>query len=269
MGASKLTKKQHYVPQFYLRNFANNNKLHRFDKEYSNFSYKSVEYSAYGDFYYERIGEKTNKIEDMLSKCETSFSNVFSDILAQCDSTGSFLLNEDYVKHLFMFWIIQVIRTPLAKDEFFKIFGNTFTDDLKQNLYCDEFCNNILRMHSDFTNKFVIKDVEIFSSASEFWTSDAPCYSIIEKEIPFFLVNQCKLVFPLSYKYYVQIIMHERTCCLERLYPVKISNNVLKMSEEDTNSVNQNLLSHYVQYIYKKNDFTAQEKSIIKSKSLQ
>lgn len=112
MSSSIITKKQHYVPQFYLKNFSENKHsigLYLF-KQNIIVEHSSIINSLYENFYY----DKDNKVEKKLSEFEGEWDNIIKDVLA----SESLPLEYKKISMLKLFILITSARTKLIGKEF-------------------------------------------------------------------------------------------------------------------------------------------------------
>ena len=118
-------KKQHYVPQFILKNFKSGRKkqLYVFDK-YRKFSYSSsVQDAACESGYYNiKIDGKDYSIENKLASLEGISSKIISKIIQQETLA---IINPDEFSFFCLFCAVQILRTPTQRD-----FGQQFQDTI-------------------------------------------------------------------------------------------------------------------------------------------
>ena len=93
-----MTKKQHYVPQFYLRNFtSDDNKLWVFDREKKEYYHSAPKDICFEKFLYETPWEDANpklgkyvlenQIEDYFAEKEGEYSSLLRKIIGICKET--------------------------------------------------------------------------------------------------------------------------------------------------------------------------------------
>ena len=144
-------KRQHYVPQFYLRNFV------REDNNFTIFNIKSekiiedVPYKkqCYEDYYY---GDD-EVWEDKLGKIESSAALVISKINKQCN----YYPNEEEIKILKNFILYQRYRTIRNKDNLLNMRWNGAKTYLEMNLKKDGKCvseDTLKVLKRDFEKKY-------------------------------------------------------------------------------------------------------------------
>ena len=185
-----IVKNQHYVPQFYLRNFSNNNKnigMFRYkDKNYiPNSSIKSV---AYSKFLYGEDG----KLEHLLSTLESKWAVIIRKIL---ESDFHSITQEDLI-NLCYFIVISRTRTKKVADENKAIF-NYF----KELLPKDGIHNSKFNMDpSDFEEAINIpnalpidvamKNIDILYDLDAIIIENRTNYAYITCDSPVVLYNQ-------------------------------------------------------------------------------
>ena len=87
MDNSQITKKQHYVPEFLLKNFCSSDgKFERYNIQYKSYSRKSPAQVCYKDFLYETRNNNDefilcNEIEKYFSEKEKEYSDCINDVL--------------------------------------------------------------------------------------------------------------------------------------------------------------------------------------------
>ena len=114
---SEKTKKQHYVPQFYLRFFSRDGKrIYMYDKE-KNGSLQLVGISgvAQENYFYDlgKPGGRDFKLEESFSKIEAKFALDMVDAIKLLDQG---IPPVDYMDSLAMFMVISELRTKAARD---------------------------------------------------------------------------------------------------------------------------------------------------------
>ena len=119
-----VTKKQHYVPQIYLKNFSDDEAtLFYYDvlkKECSNISVpiKSICYEKYIYEYYDENGEidSLNFNEKILQHLESDFSQQLGKLVRLARCKENLKLNHIFTKDEYFFWVfyvfLQMSRTP-------------------------------------------------------------------------------------------------------------------------------------------------------------
>lgn len=163
---SNLKKRQHYVPRFYLRNFAEGEKINYIDKQLNKPLEKlHIDKVAQQMYYYDfpeefvesekKAGNQTIErqyLENYLSVLEDAISNSLRNVNDKILSTEDILsaklndlINETDKKQLATFIAIQSIRTPsyrILGAKFFEFmktimpseFNSLFSNDLDENI---------------------------------------------------------------------------------------------------------------------------------------
>lgn len=120
------TVKEHYVPQFYLKNFADENDLlHIYDFKQNKFFTQSPKNICYTKNLYEtkwetanpKLGEFVlqNHIENIFCKYEGEFSKVLTKILQVCtpsQNPNAFILQGNEHNIFFRFIVNMIVRNP-------------------------------------------------------------------------------------------------------------------------------------------------------------
>lgn len=122
-------KKQHFVPQFYMRNFSTDNEKKLVSifhlgtgKRIDNVPAKD---QNYGDYFYGKDG----KLEDSLGILESGASNAISKIIAEQKLPERF--SEDAIA-LHLFSLFQANRTPAAAAELNESWAKAIKEILKE-----------------------------------------------------------------------------------------------------------------------------------------
>lgn len=144
------TIKEHYVPQFYLRNFADENGLlHIYDFKQNKFFMQKPKNICYESNLYETKWENANPklgkfvlqnhIEKIFCKYEGEFSKVLIKILQKCipsQNQNALILHEKERDIFFHFIVNIVVRNP-------QNMKSLAIDKLEVNDICDEDINQI------------------------------------------------------------------------------------------------------------------------------
>ena len=104
------TKKQHYVPKFYMKNFANDNKKYNVIDVFKNRYYSNIPYmnQCYENYFY----DKDNKWEKLLGNLESKWSALINRIIYE-----NYYPNEKEKNILKEFAIFQKNRTKYHSEE--------------------------------------------------------------------------------------------------------------------------------------------------------
>ncbi|HZB74254.1 MAG TPA: DUF4238 domain-containing protein [Nitrososphaeraceae archaeon] len=102
-------KRQHFVPRFYLKNFAHSSSsLFSYDKTNDSVVETNVNDIALGKNFYELEGLENGLIEKSLSKNENKFSNAYHELIEEKEISK---LSQESVTHFFFFMALQILRT--------------------------------------------------------------------------------------------------------------------------------------------------------------
>ena len=166
------TVKEHYVPQFYLRNFADaNGLLHIYDFKRNKYFTQSPKNICYENNLYEtkwenansKLGEFVlpNHIEKIFCKYEGEFSNVLTTVLHICSPSqnpNALILQGSERNIFFQFIVNMIVRNP-------------------KNMEALAF--NELEPHD--TNNDEIKQIRTMSDDMEFGGADSICLAAKKK----------------------------------------------------------------------------------------
>lgn len=195
------TKRQHYVPQHYLRGFSNLNKkeyyLYVYNKENIKVYPSNIRKICYENYFYDF--NKFQLIENKLSLLEYKFSKILRNIIANNDLND---LSIDDKEVLSKFIAIQELRTPefrIITEEIYREYlcdllkknmPNINTENMKffkpflRNTHVDSmFSTFYTEIYNDILNEMSWK-LCINNTDKPFWTSDNPCarYNKLEFE---------------------------------------------------------------------------------------
>lgn len=166
------TKKQHFVPRFYLKNFTDTPKrigVHNFKNE------KTVKSSnlynqCQKDFFY----DKDNVIEDNLAKLEREVANLLRRIIEE--EHLSVLTNYELFNILF-FVILQNSRTEVSSDKVSQL-GEVFIDKIVGEHKLKIEKGHIIAMRNSFMLTYIASDLKLAllvnNTQIPFITSDHP-----------------------------------------------------------------------------------------------
>jgi len=121
----QVTKRQHYVPEFYFKNFYNcHKKVCDYELKYKSYSYKTAGQICYKPYLYEIPWEKnqgflgdfvqTNSIENHFRDRETVYSPLISKVIDGLRDRGSLFLNVDELDVLSELVSNLFIRNPVV-----------------------------------------------------------------------------------------------------------------------------------------------------------
>jgi hypothetical protein len=131
------TKRQHYVPRFYLKNFAvPTSSLFCYDKSNDNVFKTSIDNAAFRKNFYEVGGLESRLIEGFLSRNESKFSNAFRELITEKNISNLSLEGKLY---FFLFLALQGVRTLDYRLELQNVLDNVYHEVFS------EFANNYLK----------------------------------------------------------------------------------------------------------------------------
>jgi len=209
---SNKVKKQHYVPQFYLRNFSKNGKrIEVFDKEQRKSYPANIKDVACGNYFHdidnEHFKDETQEMEKFLSRLEGNYKNSLDSVLKKLKDAKIEYLNTKSLSYDFNitqeekrgiaeFFVLQWIRTDKKRKEFTQI-----TETLRQAIkeHCEDANIDFNQVDTKYDVKMsqldmIFSSIEPLSSylmeqkwlfgmnmsAIPFYTSDNP--AILDKE---------------------------------------------------------------------------------------
>lgn len=164
-------RKQHFIPQCYLRNFSSNNKnIFIYDKEKSKSFRNTVENVAYIDYFYELPKQFIENIEDIPNGTKfyekTFFADTvekyYSQILGKIINKGNSWLRKEDIdeiinpqeKELFARLIaIQYLRLPNIREK--------YSDLRKKGI---DFTSDLIKSHLSFENPKQKEEIESFQA---------------------------------------------------------------------------------------------------------
>lgn len=159
------TKKQHYVPKFYMKIFANDNKKYNVIDVFKNKCYNDIPYmnQCYENYFY----DKDNKWEKKLGILETKWSTLITKIICE-----DYYPNEDEKNILKEFAIFQKNRTKYHSEEMKEFIWTSLKVGVEleynhKNKYFDEL--EFERLKEDFlkdkTQNVIQESLKISGSA--------------------------------------------------------------------------------------------------------
>ena len=268
MDNSNHTKKQHYVPRFYLKNFVNQNgdlnvlnlKDERMEKPTHD---KSVCYEYY--FYAAKTGmpdELSQYIEKVFHPLENSIPKKLPDIINKIHKNQQILDDDRKIiaNLMSMLWV----RTPNMRNKIQQIANHTIKQvrklNPKENIEPYKIKNNII--HLDFINE-VICNIDSFSNLfynmnwiiyiargkETFITSDSPVVEFYQPPTsPLESPNLKKTVFfPLTSQILIKLNFQSN---LEKIKPIII----FEEDEMKIKSLNMIISNHSQKYAFSNNE---------------
>lgn len=185
-------KRQHYVPQGYLKNFAisNGKDIWVYDKESLPDQYlkqpKSIKSVCHGDYFYRFNG--SDIIDEQINKFENNVIPLLGEI--KPSGTGnSIQLNDKQRQDFSMFLAFQIVRTQSYRDEI----NINRIKDIENILYAPEFLANNpppAILNDTIQNKEIDISIENIVSLDAMMKAVNPIYmSIINKNWEFFTID--------------------------------------------------------------------------------
>lgn len=191
MKNKSVKKNQHYVPQFYLRNFSENKKnigMFIFDKNLyiNNASIRSV---ASSEFLYGKDGV----IENALGKVEGKWAQIIQKII---NKNFCFFSDQDYIL-LYSFIIVSYSRTLKIADT-----NRYYAEKAKQELENDKinniiynaenklFLNNLIEMPNIQYMDIALKNIHLLKDLGICVLENKTRYGFITSDNPIILYNQ-------------------------------------------------------------------------------
>jgi hypothetical protein len=131
------TKRQHFVPRFYLKKFADpTSSLFCYDKSNDTVFKTSIDNAGFGKNFYEVGGLESGLIECFLSRNESKFRNAFQELITEENISN---LSPEGKLYFFLFLALQGIRTLDYRLELQNVLDNVYDEVLS------EFANNYLK----------------------------------------------------------------------------------------------------------------------------
>lgn len=195
------TKKQHYVPQIYLKSFSDDGKtLFYYDvikNESSNISVpiKSICYETYIYEYYDECGEidSLNFNEKMLQCLESRFSKQLDKLIRLVRCKENIKLHHIFTKEEYFFWIfyvyIQMSRTPRTIKRMSEHYSKIYPDFGQKHIknICLTNCLPFYQLiNSIEMNEIIMESIETLlnmdmficvNEHGDYFTSDCPVVS--------------------------------------------------------------------------------------------
>lgn len=276
MAKNKPTIDEHYIPQFYLKQFSpNGDKIYQYDilSPDSSSTFVPTKSICYEKNLYEFKNDSgeiihRNLIEKHFGTFETEFARVFRSIISKSKieknyQTCSFLDKKE--KALLVFFMTTlIIRNPeillIAKDTALEFFGEQLTETNAKNLALDT-CLPIYKELDPNKRNILLSFMKLFEKMSyqiavtteeRIWTSDNPVI-LHGKNQPNKLEE---VIFPINPNLVLYMKPYERTNkdCYNRL---------TEMEPQDIDFVNGNITMNSKRWIYTYSPLTDEQKKWI------
>lgn len=252
-----LITKQHYVPQFYLKNFSSRKtvkgkkhySINCFDKELGTNYVAKIKNIAQEKFFYEETGRS---LEKEISEIESACSKVLKDLIS---SKNEKLLEVDKERSIIsLFLALQFIRTKEVREMI-----KESVSEIKTFLYEDReklpesWINQLEQNNEDYGKllhinhfKHILEYSEMFfskkwcfiinSTESSFWTSDNPLVKFNPLNFGYTGIQSkgIKLFFPLTSKIGLCLLDPEYYKSITQFQKIKSSNinhNILEVEK--------------------------------------
>lgn len=272
MAKNKSTKHEHYVPQFYLRQFSpDGNLIYQYDVISCAQTLKPVPIKSicYENDLYEfrdNSGEiiRKNLIEKSFSELERKFASVFRSIQSKAQyeanyQTRSFLSSEEKAFLIFFLSTI-IIRSPdvlqAAQETTMEFFEDWITETSARNLAL-KTCLPIYKTLNAEERNPLNSAVRLISNKSfqigatdkdVFWTSDSPVI-IYGSNQP---ANIDKIIMPISPHLALYMKPYENT--KNGFY-----NRLVKLDKKDVEYINSSVVTHCKRWIYSNAPLTSSQ----------
>lgn len=276
MSKQKPTSDEHFIPQFYLKQFSPDGEhVYQFDVlsgiqtpvpvPTKSICYQKNLYefqNENGDFLHQ------NLLERLLSKYEGQFAEVFGSIQKKASSKGGFLtpefLSDKEIAMLSFFLSTMIARKPeilqAGREVAKEIFGDTISDYIAKNISLLMLLPLFKEINPNDKN-VLIKIMGFFEDMSfqigvskqlVFWTSDNPI-TLYGKIPP---VKPDEVILPLS------------PCLVLYMKPYKITkpecdNRLVELRERDVEFVNHSTATHCQRWIYSHSPLSEKQKKWI------
>lgn len=258
------TVNEHYIPQFYLRNFsADNKRIYQLDiisgkQTQDPVLIKSIcsEKNLYEFKDEEGKFKSRNLIEDSLSKLERVFSNTIKSIRNRAHSEESYksacFFSKEEKALLILFIVLQALRLPESIDTVHNQINSMIKEDISENLlhntainYClpvykklnieeDHLINRFLSLFSEMA--FIIGK----SRNDSIYTSDKPFELLFDENY-----KLKSVVFPLSSDMVLYLKPEEQV-------PNSAYNRLVHLTKGEINYFNKSIIRNCNRWIFSK-----------------
>lgn len=265
------TTREHYIPQFYLRNFSEDNKRIYQYRINSNSPSKlvSIDGICYENNLYEYRNDNgdfvcRNLIENCFSKFEGEFCGIIKSIVSKTSheenfNTLCFLTSKEKIM-LILFVATLIMRNPMvlnaAKEtavEFFNNFDNNISENMMYNLVLDK-CLPIYKEFDD-TNKNILNILIERLSNMSFQIGVANSTKVFTSDNPVLLSGEYidmkidKVLLPLTSSTILMMKQFKQTKKELRNRMVSLEGSVIK-------AINDKTIVHCQNWIYSQNEIT-------------
>ncbi|WFF76797.1 DUF4238 domain-containing protein [Bacillus velezensis] len=276
--SKKEVKKQHYVPQFYLNYFADNNKnIYVYDKATLKQFTSNSKGVASQQFFYDLFDNDNQFIEKNHNRIyENAFSSFMPQFFKEIEKHKYFSLKRYHKEEIASFVAYQYIRTKKFREESYRLntgvhiyapVDSKLLEDLHPTLV-HRFLLVDYHLHNTLFNKLLNEYVWIIgrnTSNQLFYTSDHPLAQTktiqqlhdeqrIKKGSSFTLLSE-QIAFPIAPKY---IILFFKKNKFKRFNRKK--NRILNLDNEEIKRLNyMQVMGCYRQVYSQNNDFSFAE----------
>lgn len=257
-------KKQHYVPQFYLKNFkddsSNNNIINCFNIQIRKPYRTTIDKVAQKKFFYET---SIRNLEYQLSQIEKESSKYINNLVK--NKKYKYLNNLNIKANLSYYMSLQFIRTN-DKREWIKNHSYKLKDEISQKIeiplkfqqWVDEVPSkeHLKNWHLEYIEKFSVKFFKYFyykkwiliknSTKLNFWTSDNPISVWNPINPPGLAMKNTFIFFPLSPKLCICLANPFQFSNLNQIKTTSVESNILKATsfkfKDEIDVINNNLI---------------------------
>ncbi len=265
------TVREHYIPQFYLKNFSQDKKRIYQYRINSNSSSKlvSIEGICCENNLYEYRNDNgefvcRNLIENCFSKIEGEFCDIIRSIVSKASheenfNTLCFLTSKE--KALLTFFVATMImRNPrvlnAAKEttiEFFNNFDNNLSENMMYNLVLKK-CLPIYKELDGMSKSILNILIERLSNMS-FQIGVANSTKIFTSDDPVLVLGECidmkidEVLLPLTSSTILMMKQFKQT-------KMELRNRLVSLDSDDVKAINDRTIAHCQNWIYSQNEIT-------------
>ncbi len=260
-----ISRRQHFVPRFYLRQFAmqkkNNFYIWCYDKLNDNIFNSTVQNICVGNWFYDEKFQKDPVFEKLLSILDGYFSNLYKIIREKPMNA----LKQEEKQFFAELVLLQDTRTPKTRDEFIivnkKITNSEEIQEMKRIAQLFEMFNieseDIKPTFSERLDRimefdlFLLKN-EIPTTGAGFYTSDHPiCHYSVSEE------KDMKVLFPITPEL---CLMFTNDKEWESIHPSHYG----RINQKFVQVVNERIVEKSYRFIFSRNNDFAFVKRILK-----